>query len=196
MSRNLMFVFGYHRIKFKVERFDFANVEEYLANKKFSFVKERTNDFRRFITLKALYHDINASIVSPSYQVDQVWHTMIQFLIDCIGFCNSILPVDASIQISNHNPMGGNDCESRVKWYEKTVGAYKLFYRQDPPRAFWEAQEYVPNLVAQRAIPEPNPVFQAATQPFGSKQKASNQGAKPDDSKMVKVACSMLILIM
>ena len=201
MSHRLKTVNGYKEIRIEILNFDFSKVQEYLTRKNVGHVQEKIKEFKRFVILKALYRDVNASILSPSYQVDQVWHGLLQFPLDYIRLCDAILPVDAPTRVIDHNPFGSDDVEAQAKRYEKTLEAYALFYRQDPPSKFWEALESVANPVARFAElapdpvanfvapssePEPNPAPRSSTLRSGSKRKSSDQGAKPVDSKVLR----------
>ena len=191
MSHHLETADGHFTIEFEISRFDFTKLEQYLARKNVGDANDRIKEFKRFMTLKALYRDVTASILSPSYEVDQVWHGLLQFPLDYIAFCDAILPLDSASRIIDHDPFGGDDVESQSKRYQKTLEVYKLFFRQDPPSAFWEAPEPLPNtvacVVAPRVEPEPNPVAQVATLRSGSKRKTVDPIAKSVDSQKVKV---------
>ncbi|MBE9229333.1 TIGR04222 domain-containing membrane protein, partial [Phormidium sp. LEGE 05292] len=72
--------------------------------------------------------------VSPSEQVDQVWHLHLTYTQSYWGdFCPNILQTSL-----HHNPtLGGSDEQNKfINWYNKTLVSYQQFFGE-PPREIW-----------------------------------------------------------
>ena len=133
----------FQKVEAKIETFDFRKVKELLVQEQDyqnpDQILRLIREFKRFFTLKAFYRDVNAEILSPSFEVDKVWHSLLQFPLDYVRLCDEILPRDAASRIIDHNPFGAQDGESQTERYNNTCVVYKIHFKQYPPTAFWEA---------------------------------------------------------
>ena len=117
----------YLRIATAAFSFDFSKLEKSSTNKDVLY------EFKRFMILKALYKDTSASILSPSAEVDEVWHRMLLYPVDYYNFCNSLLPVSCAERIIDHNPEGVLEGHERLERYNRTIEAYGTFFKETPP---------------------------------------------------------------
>lgn len=88
-------------------------------------------EYRKFMFLAAAA----GHPVSPSDAVDQAWHLHMTYTRSYWErFCREILgrPV-------HHEPTRGGLGEERkfAAWYEKTLGSYRAFFKEEPPRDIW-----------------------------------------------------------
>jgi hypothetical protein len=75
--------------------------------------------------------------VTPSDQVDQVWHLHLTYTRSYWEeFCSDILQ-----QPLHHDPTLGGETENQKfdDWYGKTLESYKRFFNQTPPLEIWSA---------------------------------------------------------
>ena len=90
----------------------------------------------RFLTLKVLTCDVDASQLSPSGPVDSAWHSLLLFPRDYANLCDKLLPESSTDRMIDHNPLGGID-ESRSERYARTLKMYKEVFGESPPIQFW-----------------------------------------------------------
>ncbi|ESA32899.1 hypothetical protein N836_23980 [Leptolyngbya sp. Heron Island J] len=77
--------------------------------------------------------------VTPSDQVDQVWHLHLTYTRSYWGdFCSKVLQTPL-----HHDPTRGGDDENEkfYDWYRKTLESYEQFFEQQPPVDIWPAPE-------------------------------------------------------
>jgi hypothetical protein len=91
--------------------------------------------------LKAITMDVDASKLSPSTVVDEVWHAMLLFPMDYSDLCDAILPRNSSSRLIDHNPLGGDDMEAREVRYQETRVLYEKTFRELPPSDIWGSNE-------------------------------------------------------
>ena len=99
-------------------------------------------ELKRFLALKVFENDMNAEKLSPSYIVDQAWHSLI---LDPLSYCllcqklsnNKTDPLD---YIIGHNQHGGGD-NSQKKRYKATLKLYKEYFDIDAPDMIWPTSE-------------------------------------------------------
>jgi ubiquitin C len=124
----------FYRAAAKVYSFDFSKLERSISRKSPAVIQE----FKRFMVLKALYRDVDASILSPSGAVDEIWHAFLLFPKDYAAFCDMLLPIDCESRIIDHNPLGVHEGAFRDRRLLRTLSAYRDFFRVDPPTSVWD----------------------------------------------------------
>jgi len=95
------------------------------------FAERAIAEYRKFVFLAvAAGHP-----VSPSDQVDQVWHLHLLYTRNYWeGFCREVLRTPL-----HHGPTRGGESE-RAKfhdWYSRTLDSYRRFFRSAPPADLW-----------------------------------------------------------
>ena len=88
-----------------------------LANVDWSPLKADTNasdalldDYKKFLALKAAQSDFYAALLSPSPQVDELWHAHILDTLAYKEACEAMLGAGGFI---HHDPRGGRDAAAR-----------------------------------------------------------------------------------
>ena len=135
------------RISKVVSAFDFSALVDVICVKE-EFEEDVANDaiieLSRFLTLKALDLDLDATKLSPSGLVDKAWHCLLQLPVLYYKFCDKILPSKVKApRIIDHNPLGAED-EDRDDRYTHTLQRYKEVFGIEPPSFFWEDDEEEP----------------------------------------------------
>ena len=96
-----------------------------------SFAARAITEYRRFLYLAV----VAGHQVSPSDQVDQVWHLHLLYTESYWnGLCRDVLGMPL-----HHQPTAGGTSE-RAKfddWYRKTLVSYRRVFREDPPADIW-----------------------------------------------------------
>jgi len=150
-----------NRINAIVEDFDSSNLHTFItrnnsrdSNVDVEEAKELVNELFRFLTLKVLTCDVDASQLSPSGPVDSAWHSILLFPRDYANLCHKLLPDSAADRIIDHNPLGGDD-ESRSERYARTLKMYEEVFGESPPIQFWpnEHEENVANTTSTQRLP-------------------------------------------
>lgn len=157
----------YHRISNEALRFDFSMLEK-SANIDESLLYE----FKRFMILKALHSDTSASIISPSWPVDEVWHKMILHLRDYLNLSNLLLPTACVERVIDHNPDGVNEGLEQQRRYRRALEAYKTFFKEAPPKRLW---------------PPVVPASSTSTSSISSQQEQKKSKPNADDSITISV---------
>ena len=95
------------------------------------YVIRVVTEYRRFIFLAI----VSEHPVTPSDQVDQVWHLHLQSTRSYWDrFCNQTLQ-----QHLHHTPTqgGADELEKYVAWYENTLESYRMFFGCGAPVDIW-----------------------------------------------------------
>jgi hypothetical protein len=104
-----------------------------------------TKELARFLTLKAIDYDIDASIYSPSNLVDAGWHVLLLFPKLYYTLSQKLLVhnikgihVESNILI-DHDPFGGS--YGRKERYENSLNRYRELFNEAPNGKFWKSVE-------------------------------------------------------
>jgi hypothetical protein len=93
-------------------------------------------EYIRFMQLKKKLKDFNATLLSPSLQVDRVWHNHIldtrNYGKDCRKFVGRLI---------HHNPDGALNSQERARRFARTILEYKLEFEQELPNEHWSGDE-------------------------------------------------------
>lgn len=88
-------------------------------------------EYKKFVFLAV----VAGHPVTPSDQVDQVWHLHLLYTHSYWGeFCPNVLQTPL-----HHGPTRGGKREHHTfnNWYSKTLASYELFFGQTPPADIW-----------------------------------------------------------
>jgi len=84
-------------------------------------------EYKKFIWLASKYD------VSPSYEIDQVWHTHLLYTKDYKKMCDEVLNVEI-----HHNPFSKTQEKMLGKdLYKQTKQHYRLIFGYEPPEDIW-----------------------------------------------------------
>jgi hypothetical protein len=93
--------------------------------------------YRQFLELKKIKGDWNAETLSPSTDVDLMWHQhildVVSYSHDCMLLCGHVV---------GHNPDGGLDDEARAERRKTTVGALKEHFGEEVDVTVWSNDEH------------------------------------------------------
>ena len=98
------------------------------------FCAEDISNFKRFMVLKSVVYDFNASILSPTARIDAVWHHLLlcpkEYLTLCTSLNPPILDKYEMVQhcIIDHNPNGGSEVQQERR-LENTYQLFQLYYQ-------------------------------------------------------------------
>jgi len=120
----------FFRIASEALKFNFSKLEN-------STSEDMLYEYKRFMILKALFKDTSCSYLSPSASVDEVWHKMLLFPAEYYRLCNVLLHEKCEERIIDHNPEGALEDAPRLERYKRTLDAYRMFFKEDPPDEFW-----------------------------------------------------------
>ena len=108
-----------------------------------SDVDQLVIELARFLTIKALDYDVNASIYSPSNEVDAAWHAILLSPKKYYDLCQSLLfhnikdlKVLPNVVI-DHDPNGGS--YGRRERYENSLNRYTELFGELPNSKFWKS---------------------------------------------------------
>jgi len=89
---------------------------------------ERLEEYKRFLALKAAHSDFYAALLSPSPEVDEIWHAHILDTLSYKETCEAMLGAGGFI---HHNPRGGlgNDAPARDARRRRTIAFYQAAFR-------------------------------------------------------------------
>jgi hypothetical protein len=130
----------YLRVAGEALRFDFPKLEK--SNPRIS--AEQLYEFKRFMILKALYKDTNCSILSPSAEIDAVWHAILLHPVKYVRLCDLLLPTSCCNRVIDHNPEGAMEDIPQQERYTRTLIAYRTFFKEDPNAEMWPPAEETP----------------------------------------------------
>ena len=99
------------------------------------FCAEDISNFKRFMVLKSVVHDFNASILSPTARIDAVWHHLLlcpkKYLTLCTSLNLPFLDKYEMVQhciIIDHNPNGGSEVQQERR-LENTYQLFQQYYQ-------------------------------------------------------------------
>ena len=92
---------------------------------------EALEEYKRFLSLKVGALDWYAGLLSPTPEVDAVWHAHILHTMDYMDTC-AVLGVPDNVRIIHHNPEGGNDERARCKRLRKASSMYQEVFGEHP----------------------------------------------------------------
>ena len=82
-------------------------------------------DYKKFLALKAAESDFYAALLSPSPQVDEVWHAHILDTLAYKEACEAMLGAGGFI---HHDPRGGRDAAARRTRLRRTLSLYEVAF--------------------------------------------------------------------
>jgi hypothetical protein len=101
---------------------------------------KRVREFLRFLVLKVLLMDTDATMLSPSWSVDKVWHACLRDTKLYREICDAILPVlMPAPRVIDHNPSGANDALRGTR-YQNTRTFYKKAFGKKAPLKWWPVE--------------------------------------------------------
>ena len=92
--------------------------------------------YKQFLALKELYKDWNASIISPSLLVDQMWH---QHILDVVNYTHDMILLCGNVV--GHNPDGALDTERKAKRDTTTRDALETYFANQYDKEIWGIKE-------------------------------------------------------
>ena len=96
------------------------------------------DELKKFIALKIFEKDYNCILLSPSYIIDEAWHSLIldplSYCILCQKLSNN--KTNPNEYIIGHNQHGSND-KNQMTRYNYTLKLYKEYFDSDPPEMIW-----------------------------------------------------------
>jgi small ubiquitin-related modifier len=92
---------------------------------------EALEEYKRFLSLKVGALDWYAGLLSPTPEVDAVWHKHILHTMDYMETC-AVLGVPDEVRIIHHNPEGGNDERARCSRLRKAEKMYQEVFGEHP----------------------------------------------------------------
>lgn len=119
-----------HEIGLGNEEYGFPNRLAYENNWSRKFTLEVIEEYKRFVYLLCRCEHP----VTPSRDVDQVWHLHLLYTKD---YWSEFAPKLS--KIPHHNPTkGGKDEEEKfIEYYENTLSSYRKIFQEDAPSRIW-----------------------------------------------------------
>ena len=94
----------------------------------------KVEEYLKFILLKAKRGDVNATLLSPSGEVDAIWHCHLLDTRDYMSTCTYLLPHSGMI---HHDPDGGDDAAAQGQRLSTTRAYYREIFGYRPSPDFW-----------------------------------------------------------
>lgn len=119
-----------HEIGLGIEEYGFHNRLAYENNWSPNFTLEVIEEYKRFIYLLCRCEHP----VTPSRDVDQVWHLHLLYTKD---YWLEFVPKLS--KTPHHNPTRGGKDEGKkfIGYYENTLSSYRKIFKEDPPARIW-----------------------------------------------------------
>lgn len=94
-------------------------------------------EYKKFLIIKAVARDFNATKCSPSFVVDEMWHLHVLDSKRYFDAMRILFDGDKDAFI-HHDIDGGLDIDQRQKRYANTYNEYKMIFNQTPNIKYWE----------------------------------------------------------
>lgn len=119
-----------HKIGSVEDEYSFLNRLAFENRWSKNFSLKVFEEYKRFIYL--LCHCNHP--VTPSVEVDQVWHLHLLYTRD---YWDKFVP--KLTKVPHHEPTSGGQDEARkfIEYYNKTLISYKKIFDENPPRTIW-----------------------------------------------------------
>ena len=92
--------------------------------------------YRQFLTLKKEHRDWNATLLSPSYLVDQMWH---QHILDVVNYTHDMMLLCG--HVVGHNPDGALNLQKKEERDETTRKALEERFANKYDKEVWGISE-------------------------------------------------------
>ena len=99
---------------------------------------EIVEEFKKFLFIKFMDKDYDASRYSPSNAIDEIWHLFLLFPKDYFQLCQDVL---GESKVLDHNPFGASDTDQNAR-FENTLTRYEQLFNEAAPSAYWD-DDYV-----------------------------------------------------
>ena len=94
-------------------------------------------EYKKFLIIKAIAKDFNATICSPSFKIDEMWHLHVLDTKRYFDAMRILFDGDKDSYI-HHDVDGGLDIDQRQQRYAYTYNQYKVIFNQTPNEKYWE----------------------------------------------------------
>ena len=98
--------------------------------------KNVLEEYKKFLIIKCITKDFNATICSPSYKIDEMWHLHVLDTKRYLQAMNVLFDGDKNAFI-HHDIDGGLDIDNRKQRYLNTYNQYKLLFGI-PNQKYWD----------------------------------------------------------
>jgi small ubiquitin-related modifier len=88
--------------------------------------------YRQFLFLKKHYGDWDATMLSPSLLVDQMWH---QHILDVVNYCHDMMLLCG--RLIGHNPDGAADAEGKIARDRRTREGLDRHFEGEYEKEIW-----------------------------------------------------------
>ena len=95
---------------------------------------EIVEEFKKFLFIKFLDKDYDATRYSPSHAIDEIWHLFLLFPKDYFQLCQDVLGLN---RVLDHNPFGASDTDQNAR-FENTLTRYEHLFNEAAPSAYWD----------------------------------------------------------
>jgi hypothetical protein len=116
---------------------------------------EVLEEYSKFIFLKIQENDFDATKLSPSLVIDEVWHYHMSMPKHYRDFNKKIFGlIDNFI---DHNPEGAKNYAERERRFQNTIEAYRRYFSEDPKGFIWDMRlplELTPEDIERRKVPD------------------------------------------
>lgn len=106
-------------------------------------LERHITELQRFLILKALCGDSDATILSPSVLVDEVWHIFILFTRDYAEVCGeALVAAGLNAGLIHHNPLAslpGDEYNKKIR-YQNTRALYAEVFGSSIPVDIWPVE--------------------------------------------------------
>lgn len=107
-----------------------------LLGKCTAYVQQLVDEYLKFLVLKASSEDTDATRLSPSGEIDSIWHLHI---LDTKGYRNTCRFLKAGF--IDHNPDGEMEHDAKRRRLSTTIGMYRRIFGYEPHPQFWEVAD-------------------------------------------------------
>ena len=121
------------------------DLEQYIGDHKEEFkflkdfkketIKRYIQEFKRFLTLKAINEDVDDTTIAASFSIDKLWLTLIQRPSVYHSLCSALLPA-TKMRIMDRNP---DNKHIGLVDSEFTINEYSHVYGVPPSSEFWDS---------------------------------------------------------
>ena len=101
------------------------------------YIRNLVDEYLKFLLLKSIANDVDASELSPSGEVDAIWHLHLLDTKSYVAACKGL-----NVSLIHHDPDGGRNVNLQQRRLSRTRSLYQEVFGYSPHPDFWGKPDF------------------------------------------------------